>query len=128
MVFGLPNLSQSFVTFPADNTGAFRALYALSNGMGAFSFLSIGVWAILTGIGAVQTECLNPAVSYFGILFGLSALAPVLLGAVVSANILFGISTVIGIIWFVWLGIDLVYVPAGQMAMETCSSMPMMQS
>lgn len=44
MVYGLPNLSQSITTFPADVTGAYRALYALSNGIGAFSFLSIGIW------------------------------------------------------------------------------------
>jgi hypothetical protein len=120
MVYAVPTFANAIGS--ASTSAAYTAIYTIGNGVGNAGFMTMGIWAILTGLGAAQVKCISPAVSYFGVLFGLSALMPMFLGTVVSVSIIYGISSSIGIIWFIWLGIELAYVPAGQMAMETCTS------
>jgi hypothetical protein len=95
---------------PAQAGSAWLAIEAVANGLGgANGEILGGAWMLLVSLAALRGSGLSRALNYLGVAIGVAGILSVLPGLALLAGV-FGLSQVV---WFVWLGLNLLRVSPG---------------
>jgi hypothetical protein len=98
---GLGTVVDLYATDPEQAVALWLALDAVENGLGGQQEITGGLWVLLASWAALQGRSLPRALSWLGIVAGVSGLLTVV-PALEALGAVFGLGL---ILWFVWLGI-----------------------
>lgn len=94
----------SLNTMRPDEAGElWQAVHTLENGLGGGNEIVGGVWIMLIGLASLRFAILPKALSWLGVIVGVSGLCTVI-PSLEDAGAIFGLGS---IVWFLWLGIAL---------------------
>ena len=106
MIFniGLGVVADLYSTGPAQAATVWLAIDAVSNGIGGGIEVVGGLWVLLVSWAALRTAEFPKVLNYLGLLVGVAGIITLVPALGEIGGIVFGLGQ---IVWFAWLGIDL---------------------
>ncbi len=88
---------------PEQAMTAWRAIYAVVEGLGGGNEVVGGIWVVLLSVAALKGNELSKMLNYFGVFVGTVGILTVYPASILTE--IFGLSQ---IVWFIWLGVVMV--------------------